>query len=188
LIIEIKVPHLEKGTQQELSAALLHKLPDFIAFAISFAVIGQFWTNHHRLFGYIQDYTGGLLWLNLHMLFWVALMPFSTYLNMEYGNLDITWLWYCLNLMLIGFALYLIWRYISRHKHLCSMSDDKLFMKYAKTRALIVCAIFLTGGLLTLLPVIWIKWASRFVFFLIFPAMKVLRKSYEKQSKKAAAM
>jgi uncharacterized membrane protein len=183
LVIEIKIPHFEHGaTQQELIEGLLEKLPDFIALIISFAVIGQFWTNHHRLFGYIQDYTPGLLWLNLLLLFWIVLMPFSTYLNMQYGNLDVTWLWYCLNLTLISFSLYLIWRYVGKHKNLCYMANDKLFMQYAYKRALIVMFIFLSGGLLTLLPFFWVKWASRFIFFLIFPALAFLRKSYNKKA------
>jgi len=189
LIIEIKIPHFEgHPTQQQLSQALLHKLPEFIGFIISFAVIGQFWTNHHRLFGYIKDYTPGLMWLNLLMLFWVVLMPFSTYLNMEFGNLDITWFWYCINLTCIGFSLYLIWRYVGSHKHLCYMAEDKLFMQFAYRRSLIVTIIFLLGALLTLLPWEPVKWAARFIFFLIFPALSVLRKQNNKANKKAAVL
>jgi uncharacterized membrane protein len=187
LIIEIKIPHFEEHpTQQQLSSALLHKLPEFIGFIISFAVIGQFWTNHHRLFGYIKDYTPGLMWLNLLMLFWVVLMPFSTYLNMEFGNLDITWFWYCINLTCIAFSLYLLWKYVGRHKHLCYMAEDTIFMQFAYRRSLIVTAIFLLGALLTLLPWMPVKWSARFVFFLIFPALSILRKRHYKINKKAA--
>lgn len=187
LIIEIKIPHFEqRPTQQQLANALLEKLPDFIGFVISFFVIGQFWGNHHRLFGYITDYTPGLIWLNLLMLFWVVLMPFSTYLNMQYGYLDITWLWYSLNLTLISLSLYLIWRYVGKHPHLCYMSGNKTFMQFAKKRSVAVTLIFLAGGLLTLLPWFPLKWASRFVYLLIFPAMKYLSKSYQNQIKKTA--
>lgn len=189
LVIEIKVPEFEHGvTQDMLLHAMKEKWPDFIGFAISFVVIGQFWTNHHKLFGYIKDYNGGLLWLNLLLLLWIALMPFSTYLNMKYGNLDFTWFWYCTNLTMIGLSLYFIWKYIGKHKHLCSVADDKPFMRLAYKRSLIVAFIFFSGGLLTLVPWLPVKWASRFVFFLIFPALKILRKRYEKQNKKAAAI
>lgn len=186
LVIEIKVPHLEHGTTAELADALLHKIPEFISFIISFAVIGQFWTNHHRLFGYVTGYTPGLMWLNLHMLFWIALMPFSTHLNMEHGIFEITWIWYCLNLTFIGLSLYFLWRYIGRHKHLCSVSHDKLFMRFAYNRALMVTGIFFLGALMVMLPIPALRWPARFVFFLIFPAMMILRKRYEKQSKKTA--
>jgi uncharacterized membrane protein len=188
LVIEIKVPTLETDTEKELINSLLHKIPEFIAFIISFAVIGQFWTNHHRLFGYVKDFTPGLMWLNLHMLFWIALMPFSTHLNMEHGTSDITWIWYCLNLTFIGLALYFMWRYIGKHRHLCTMSHDKLFMQFAYRRALIVSAIFFLGALMVMLPFDFLRWPARFVFFLIFPAMIFLRKSYEKKANKKAAM
>ncbi len=189
LVIEIKVPEFEGPvTQQMLAHALLEKLPDIIGFVISFAVIGQFWTNHHRLFGYVKDYSPCLMWLNLLMLFWIAMMPFSTYLNMKYGNLDITWCWYCINLTLIGLSIYLLWRYIGRHPHLCTMANDKTFMRYAYKRSIIVSLIFLSGGLLTFVSWLPVKWASRFIFFLIFPALGILKRRSLKQNKKAAAV
>ena len=185
LIIEIKIPHFEGPvTQQQLGHALLEKLPDFIGFIISFAVIGQFWTNHHRMFGYVTDYTPGLLWLNLLLLFWIVLMPFSTYLNMQYGNLDITWLWYSINLTLISLSSYFIWRYIGRHKHLSFMADNRLFMQFAYKRSILVALLFLSGGLLTLTPWLAVKWISRFIFFLIFPAISILNKRHRNQIKK----
>ena len=187
LIIEIKVPHFEtRPTQGQLINALMEKWGDFIGFIISFVVIGQFWTSHHKLFGYITGYTPGLLWLNLLLLFWVVLMPFSTYLNMQYGFLDITWLWYSLNLTLISLSLYFIWRYVGKHEHLCYMSSDKAFMKLAKRRSVIITVIFLVGGLLTLLPWQPLKWSSRFTYLLIFPALSFLNKSYQKNKNKKA--
>ncbi|MFN8251510.1 MAG: TMEM175 family protein [Ferruginibacter sp.] len=189
LVIEIKVPEFEHGvTQQMLLHAMAEKWPDFVGFIISFAVIGQFWTNHHKLFGYVKDYNGGLMWLNLLMLLWIALMPFSTYLNMKYGHLDFTWFWYCTNLTLIGLSVYLLWRYIGKHKHLCTVADDKLFMQFSYQRALVIALVFFSGALLTLLPWLAVKWSARFVFFLIFPAMRILRKRYEKQQHKKAAV
>lgn len=188
LIIEIKIPHFEgHATQQQLSHALLEKLPEFIGFVISFVVIGQFWTNHHKLFGYITGYTPGLLWLNLLVLIWVVLMPFSTYLNMEYGNLDVVWVWYCLNLTLISLSLYFIWRYIGKHKHLCSMADDKAFMQKAYLRSVIITLIFFSGAVLTLMPWLAVKWISRFIFLLIFPALKILNKKHQAGNKKAVS-
>ena len=188
LVIEIKVPEFEHAvTQHMLMGAMLEKLPDLIGFLISFAVIGQFWTNHHKLFGYVKDYNGGLLWLNLLMLLWIALMPFSTYLNMKYGNLDFTWFWYCSNLTLIGLSLYWLWKYIGKHPHLCTVAEDRLFLQFNYRRSLIVAMIFFSGGLLTLFPWDPIKWMARFVFLLIFPALSFLRKKYEQQQNKKAA-
>ena len=179
LIIEIKVPHFDGNvTQQQLAHSLWEKLPDFIGFIISFVVIGQFWTSHHRLFGYVKDFSPGLLWLNLLMLFWIVLMPFSTFLNMQYGNLDITWFWYSMNLAMIELSVYFLWKYLGKHEHLSIISDDKEYMEFAYRRSFLVLLIFLSGAILTLLPWLWVKWVSRFVFFLIFPVISYTRKKY----------
>ena len=186
LIIEIKVPHFENVTQQQLVDELRHKLPEFLGFILSFAVIGQFWTSHHRLFGYIINYTPKLMWLNLLMLLWVVVMPFSTFLNMQYGNMDIVWFWYSINLALIELAYYLLWKYVGHKPELCYMAGNKKFISYMYRRCIITFFIFLAGGLCTLLPWVGVKWASRFIFFLIFPAISRLRKNYNKHNKKAA--
>lgn len=178
LILEIKMPEAEHGTQAETIRGLVHLIPDFIGYLISFAVIGQFWTNHHKLFGYVSGYDGGLLWLNLLMLFFVAIMPFTTHLNMQRGNLDIVWFLYCLNLALIGLSIYFIWRYIGKKEGLSYIYYDRKFFRYARARSLAVTFVFLAGGLLTFVPFEWVKWTSRFVFVFIFPALNYVRKRY----------
>lgn len=187
LIIEIKIPHFDEGmvTQQMLGHALREKLPEFIGFVLSFVVIGQFWTGHHRLFGYIKDYSGPMLWLNLLMLLWVVLMPFSSYLNMQFGNLDITWFWYSMNLALIEISVFFMWVHISKRPELCTMGHDKTFMRFARIRSFIIVLIFLSGGILTMMPWLWAKWVSRFIFFLIFPLLSITRKRFEKTKKPA---
>lgn len=186
LIIEIKIPSFDhRISGHELGEALLEKLPEFIGFMISFAVIGQFWTGHHRLFGYVSNYTGGLLWLNLLMLFWIVLMPFSNHLNMQYGNLDITWCWYSMNLALTELSVLFIWRYLARHPELTILPQDKNFMRHNFLSSFWVLLIFLSGALLTCLPWLWAKWVSRFIFFLIFPVLSVHRRRYGKNKKPA---
>lgn len=183
LIIEIKIPHIEGVVTPEVVVRELnHKWPDLVAFLLSFAVIGQFWTSHHRLFGHVIDYTPKLLWLNLLMLLWVVLMPFSTYLIMEYGNIDIVWLWYSCNLALISLSIYFLWKYIGKNPQLSFMATDKLFMQHAYTRAVLVTAIFLAGGLLALIPSDFFKVLSRCIFFLIFPILGLLKRRFTKKT------
>src|SRR5689334_15215764 len=80
LVIEIKIPEMprEVATEQKILAGLGHLIPKFIGFLISFLIIGQYWTVHHRLFGYVINFNNRLLWLNLLFLLAIALMPFST--------------------------------------------------------------------------------------------------------------
>lgn len=179
MVIEIRVPELEVRNVQNLNKALLHKIPDFMGFLLSFIIIGMFWVNHHRLFGYIENYDSGLMWRNLHILFWIALMPFTSGTQMHYGNFPLPWILYSLNLSMIAFGLYFVWRHIGNPKlKLSRLVNDPAYLKYCYTRSLTIACIFLSGALLPMTNIVALHWISRFVFFLIFPAMIILRRRY----------
>jgi uncharacterized membrane protein len=72
MVLEMKVPH---GTELE---ALLPMWPVFLAYVISYIYVGIYWNNHHHLMHAIDHVTGGILWANLHLLFWLSLVPFVT--------------------------------------------------------------------------------------------------------------
>ena len=71
LVIEIKIPELHGGhiNDKALLVELKHLIPKFLGFIISFMLIGIYWTVHHRMFGYVTNYTPKLLRLNLLFLF-----------------------------------------------------------------------------------------------------------------------
>ncbi len=72
MVLELKVPHAT-----ELSG-LKPLVPVFLSYVLSFLYVGIYWNNHHHLFHSTQDVTGGILWANLHLLFWLSLFPFTT--------------------------------------------------------------------------------------------------------------
>ena len=72
MVLEMKVPH---GTE---AAALRPLLPVFATYVLSFIYLGIYWNNHHHLFQAVQHVTGAALWANLHLLFWLSLIPFVT--------------------------------------------------------------------------------------------------------------
>ena len=185
LIIEIKVPELHE--RETLLAAFERNetYSGFLGLALSFAIIGQFWTNHHKLFGYVNNFDNKLLWLNLHMLFWIILMPFSSALSSRHGGNDSVWMFYSFNLFMIGMSLYFLWRYITNPKHnLSFIADDPEIGKMATVRSLVVACIFLSGALLCLFGWKPTSWIARFVFLLIIPAMRVISRRYSKKSLK----
>jgi uncharacterized membrane protein len=87
LVIEIHAPHLEEGaTIEETIRALAQLIPNFIGFAISFAVIGAFWSGHHRAFNLAGRYDGRIIVWNLGLLGAIAFMPFVTaFMSSNYG-------------------------------------------------------------------------------------------------------
>ncbi len=72
MILELKIPHTED------ISALRPLIPAFISYIISFIYIGIYWNNHHHLFQAVQHVNGSILWANLHLLFWLSILPFMT--------------------------------------------------------------------------------------------------------------
>lgn len=72
MVLEMKVPH-----GAELSN-LRPLLPVFLSYILSFAYVGIYWNNHHHLLQSVHRVKGGILWANLHLLFWLSLIPFVT--------------------------------------------------------------------------------------------------------------
>ena len=72
MVLELKVPH-----QADL-AALGALWPVFLSYVLSFINVGIYWNNHHHLLHAVRQVSGGILWANLHLLFWLSLMPWAT--------------------------------------------------------------------------------------------------------------
>jgi uncharacterized membrane protein len=72
MVLELKVPH------DPSLGGLLPILPVFLSYILSFIYIGIYWNNHHHLLHTASKVSGGILWANLHLLFWLSLLPFVT--------------------------------------------------------------------------------------------------------------
>jgi uncharacterized membrane protein len=72
MVLELKVPHAVE------LAALQPVLPVLLSYVLSFIYLGIYWNNHHHLFQATDEVSGGILWANLHLLFWLSLFPFTT--------------------------------------------------------------------------------------------------------------
>jgi uncharacterized membrane protein len=72
LVLEIKIP---AGIDWQ---ALRDVWPTFFSYVLSFVYIGIYWNNHHHLFAAVHRIDGGVMWANLHLLFWLTLFPFGT--------------------------------------------------------------------------------------------------------------
>jgi len=77
IIITIMVLELRPPAGFEI-ADLKEMRPDLAAYILSFVILGIYWNNHHVLVGAMRRVTGAVLWANLHLLFWLSLMPFAT--------------------------------------------------------------------------------------------------------------
>lgn len=72
MVLELRAPH---GDSLATVAPLA---PKFMTYVLSFVYVGIYWNNHHHMLHTVQRVTGGILWANLHLLFWLSLFPFVT--------------------------------------------------------------------------------------------------------------
>src|SRR5688572_33185855 len=72
MVLELRPP--EEPTLE----SLWHDAPTFFAYVLSFVYLGIYWNNHHHMLQLVDRITGGILWANLHLLFWLSLFPFAT--------------------------------------------------------------------------------------------------------------
>ena len=72
MVLELRPPQATSGS------ALLPLLPHVCSYVLSFVYLGIYWNNHHHMFQATERITGGVLWANLHLLFWLSLFPFVT--------------------------------------------------------------------------------------------------------------
>jgi TMEM175 potassium channel family protein len=112
MVLELKLPH---GTDP---AALRPLVPVLLSYVVSFVYVGIYWNNHHHLLHATQRVNGTTLWANLHLLFWLSLIPFTTaWVGENYSN---SWpvAVYGMVLLLAGIAYFILTQALIRlHGH-----------------------------------------------------------------------
>lgn len=72
MVLELKIPHIDTVD------SLRPLIPVFISYLLSFIYLGIYWSNHHHMLQAVKSVNGGILWANMHLLFWLSLVPFVT--------------------------------------------------------------------------------------------------------------
>ncbi len=102
MVLELKVP---QGAEL---AALRPLLPGFLSYALSFVFLGIYWNNHHHLLQAVKQVDGRVLWANMHLLFWLSLVPFTTGWMGENHFAALPVALYGIVLLLAAFAFFLL--------------------------------------------------------------------------------
>lgn len=109
MVLELKIPH-----EPDISA--LHPLiPVFLSYVLSFVYLGIYWNNHHHLFQAVHRINGRILWANLHLLFWLSLIPFVTGWTGENQFASTPVALYGIVLFLAAIAYYILCRVLIAH-------------------------------------------------------------------------
>src|SRR5215213_2052874 len=116
MVLELKVPHGES------IQTLTPLIPVFLSYVLSFVYLGIYWNNHHHMLHTTHKVTGPILWANLHLLFWLSLVPFATGWMGENHFAPMPAALYGVVLLMAAIAYYILQRRIIR----CNGRDSVL--------------------------------------------------------------
>jgi uncharacterized membrane protein len=109
MVLELAVPH------EPSVAALVRLWPVLTSYVLSFVYIGIYWNNHHHMLHAVKQVSGGVLWANLHLLFWLSLVPFVTAWMGENHFASVPTAAYGVVLLMAGVAYLLLQQTLIRH-------------------------------------------------------------------------
>jgi len=163
LVLEIEVPSADVLSKNSFSSLLANRIPSFIGFLVSFMVIALYWVSHLRIYKYVTVLSEKLIWLNIFLLLFVVFLPFSTAIYVGSFNKISPFVFYCLNLVLLGFFNFLLVRTIAKNE-LGNNGMTKTIGNWLQFRSLTAfCVWALAAALALALPAL-----ARVIFVLIF--------------------
>ncbi|WP_317130172.1 TMEM175 family protein [Flavobacterium gawalongense] len=118
MILEIKVPEGENFSDLQLL------FPKFISYILSFVYVGIYWNNHHHMLQSVTKVNGKILWANLHLLFWLSLIPVSTGWMGEHNFAKATLALYGFILLMAGISYVILQNFI-----IASQGENSLLKK-----------------------------------------------------------
>jgi uncharacterized membrane protein len=188
LVIDITVPvvrNVASTTNAQLNAELWTAVgaqwPQFLAYAISFWIIGINWVAHHRKFTVTRRFDGRLITINLVLLFFIAFVPYPTSLLSEYGGAIPAIVLYTAVVSIISLLQTALWVYSYRHGLLDERVDLGMY-RYIRRNSLVVPVVFLLSIPVGLLfGGVW----AMFFWILNWPLSRIVG-NYEPRAKDAA--
>ena len=163
IIITIMVLELKRPADVSLGA-LIAIGPHILIYALSFIYVGIYWNNHHHMMQAVKSVTGGILWANLHLLFWLSLVPFTSAWMGEHDDQAWPVVAYGVDLLMTGAAYMILARLLVQHEGPNSIIarafgyDRKTMLSLAGYLAAIVAAFFIPYVSLALYALVALSW------------------------------
>lgn len=154
MVLEIQVPHGDTPDD------LLPLLPVFLSYALSFVFIGIYWNNHHHMLHLVRAVDGTILWANLHLLFWLSLLPFATGWMGENHFASLPTALYGAVLLLAGLAYYVLQQTIIRSQGANSILKRAVGRDWKGKLSPVLCAAAIVASLVS-------AWIAQVIFVVV---------------------
>jgi uncharacterized membrane protein len=179
LAFQFKVPKFtSEATLYQNFHELLKLSSNFIGFVFSFLFVAVFWVNHHQLFHTIKEADRKLLWYNIHLLFWITIIPFPTAMVGDHPDIPIAIMSLAFVLMMSSIAAYVVRRYSYFN---ASLVDENLSVDSIKDGLnKNIAAIVLNFAAIIIAP-----WSVNicYIIFIIVLALFIIPQKLERRSK-----
>lgn len=179
LAFQFKIPKFTmEATVEQNFYELLKQSPHFIGFVFSFLFVAVFWINHHQLYHTIKEADRKLLWYNIHLLFWITIIPFPTAMVGDHPEIPVAIMSLAFVLMMASLAAYFVRRYSYFKASLVdeNLSKDSIKDGLNKNIAAIV---------LNFLAIIIAPYSVKvcYIIFIIVLALFIIPQKLERKSK-----
>nr|WP_321235033.1 TMEM175 family protein [uncultured Psychroserpens sp.] len=178
LVLEVGIPSIKAIGVKSTWELLENRIPSFIGLLVSFLVTALYWVSHLRTMKFVSSVDSKLLWLNIFLLLFIVLMPFSTGFYVGGFNYVGPFVFYCFNLSAIGLFNFLLIRYVLKKEkgHPELKPQAVKWHTYTALNALVIW--ILAGVLAFVLPSV-----ARLIFILIFVIQFFINRNYKRKIK-----
>lgn len=154
LVTTLELPTVSGAIpSMDVARILLENFPGFLHYVIAFAALAGFWVGHHMQFHALRFVDRRMIWLNIALLLFVALVPFSTDLVGDYPDIALASIIFEANLFVIGGIMYIQWLYATEGRRLVVPEMSDADISTGVRRNLVLPGVSLTGIVLSLLGV-----------------------------------
>ncbi len=143
MILEIRIPDVGKNaSSNEIWMSWVTLLPSLVAYVLSFVMLGVLWVNHHQFFHQLKNIDRKLLWYNLHLLFWMCIIPLPTaFLGLHFQQPEATAL-YGFTMFMNAVAFALMREYVHKHDHLLIDNLSNILRKKLRRKLLTTVGLY----------------------------------------------
>ena len=149
LVLDIKVPILTTiQTEAALAQSFCALTPKLLVYFLSFMTVGIFWTGQSTQFKYIEKSDRNLNWITLLFLLFISILPFTTAFLSEHIHFKFAVAVYWCNILFLGIALYINWKYAFKNNFLSISAEEKTAINAAISKRIIIAQTLYAGGAL----------------------------------------
>jgi len=176
LVLEVAVPTYQTVNQYGIWQVLESRIPNFIGFVVSFFVTAFYWIDYMKITKYLTNFNPKLLWINIFLLFFVVLLPFSTAFYVNGINFIGPFVFYSINLALIALMiLFMIYAVAKKEKGLTGLS--KLHRNWEASRMFNTVIVWSLAGFVAFVSIE----IARAIFIIIFIINPLIDRYYKKK-------